>query len=136
MPPARLAAMLAVSALLSLSCGNDDHDATRDRCNPALHRTAFDRCVATRDQTACEVAGGTWERGGLLAEFHCFCSTGQSDCPCTASSECLGSCVGPPSAGIAACPTVHVGVCEETVPAFGCRCTAFEEGRFTGLCSD
>lgn len=135
MPSARLAAMLAVFAVLSLSCGNDDHDATRDRCNPALHREALERCLETRDQAACESAGGSWERGGLLAEFHCFCTTGQSGCPCTESSQCLGNCAGPPSA-IGDCPTVHAGVCEGTAPAFGCRCVALEPGRFTGFCSD
>lgn len=134
MPSARLAAMLAALAVLSLSCGDDDHDATRDRCNPALHREAFERCVETRDQTACEAAGGTWGNTPAELEPRCLCPTGQDGCACSDASRCLGDCVGPRSSGIEECPGVTAGTCQATVPAVACECIARPDGSFAGRC--
>lgn len=135
MVSARLAMTLAAVALLSLSCGDNDNDAPHDACDPALHRAAFTLCRQAADQATCEAAEGSWARGGLFGDFHCFCRTGQDACPCSKLSQCLGNCVGPPSS-IGDCPGVTAGVCQELVPTFGCVCTLQPDGRFTGFCSD
>jgi hypothetical protein len=135
MVSARLAVTFAAVALVLLSCGDNDNTAPRDACDPSLHRAAFTLCRQARDQAACEAAGGSWARGGLFNDFHCFCSTGQDGCPCSEVSQCLGNCVGPTPSALE-CPGVTEGVCEAVVPSFGCMCILQPEGGFTGLCSD
>lgn len=135
MVSARRVVTFAAFAVLTLSCGDNDNDAPRDTCDPSLHRAAFTLCRQATDQTTCEAAGGSWARGGFFNDFHCFCPTGQSACPCSKVSECLGNCVGPP-ATIGDCPDVTIGTCEAVVPSFGCVCTLRSEGGFTGICSD
>jgi hypothetical protein len=135
MVSARLALALAAAALLAISCGDNDNDVSRDPCDPELHRAAFTQCRQAADQAACEAAGGSWARGGLLGDLHCFCPTGQSACPCTDASQCLGTCTGPVPSALD-CPGVTTGTCQEVAPFFGCACVPLSEGGFTGLCAD
>jgi hypothetical protein len=128
--------MLAAAALLAMSCGDNDNDAApRDPCDPELHRAAFTQCRQAADQASCEAAGGSWGRGGLFNDLHCFCPTGQGGCPCTEASDCLGTCTGPVPTMLD-CAGVTAGTCQAAAPFFGCACVPRADGSFGGLCAD
>jgi hypothetical protein len=49
-------------------------------------------------QTACEAAGGTWGRFGLLGTELCNLPTSDAGRPCTDNSDCESVCVAPDGA--------------------------------------
>jgi len=130
----RVVVLAALVSLVVVSCGDNDNGGSPDPCDPSRHAAAFDACRQASGMDACVAAGGLWARGGLFADFHCFCSTGQDGCPCSTLSQCLGGCVAP--GGPSDQCNVTEGRCEAEVPSFGCVCTLGSDGAFHGLCAD
>jgi hypothetical protein len=92
----------------------------------------FYECRAAADMDACVGTGGIWTRAGLAGWEMCLCPTGQGDCPCTNSDQCLaGICSRP----LGECTGATDGFCSSQSPSFGCFCV-IEDGRGVGLCID
>ena len=102
-------------------------------CGDPQIMAAFEGCQAATTQSDCEGAGGKWTRIGLGPDPHCLCPTGQGSCPCTRSSDCLGSCVAD-MPKMWECPMTQ-GTCTAEAPVVGCRCW-FRDGTPQGLCAD
>lgn len=92
--------------------------APSDPCAPSA---SFEQCRSATNEAACTQSGGTWAqvgRGGLT----CQCPTGQGNCPCTDSDQCLARCVSLSTSGDA-CRQVSSGFCAAQSPFPGCVCT-------------
>ena len=76
--------------------------------------------IATPAETAaCQAAGGSIRRQGLLGSEDCvqpYCDAGQA---CSDSSECIGRCYADNNTDFDGGPAV--GACQPTTSPFGCR---------------
>ena len=122
--------------------GDGDADADSDEdgdgggCGDPAIMAGFDECIAAEDEEPCVAAGGSWGTIGLHPDPACQCPTGQADCPCTRSTECLGSCVAVPPSPPFGCEGVTEGSCAPVAPMVGCWCWFDEDGEMMGLCAD
>lgn len=76
---------------------------------PAVPKTASD----------CAVAGGLWQRVGLLQQFACVLNTKDAGKSCTDSKQCESACILQDPKIKAGQPAV--GQCHSTNMLFGCR---------------
>jgi hypothetical protein len=97
----------------------------------------FEECRAAQDGRACTEQGGEWAQVGLKEDFTCVCPTGQRDCPCTRSTDCLGTCTAPMNGmNLASCENLNRGTCTPSWPVRGCRCWFSPDGSVMGACVD
>ncbi len=95
-------------------------------CGDAALTGVYADCVQSSDQATCEARGGTWVASGATAES-CECPTGQDECECTSSADCLGVCVAPvPDSG--GCEAVDTGVCSAATRPTGTWCVFDADG--------
>jgi len=105
-------------------------------CGDPAEKAAFPDCIAADDQSSCEGAGGEWKAIGLYPEELCVCPTGQGDCPCLRSTDCLGPCVAPMGGTMFDCSEATEGTCTSVSPIVGCWCWFQQDGSVQGLCAD
>lgn len=118
-----MAAVLAVAACGGKSTLGEPTDTSAPTCDEpdADFLESYEQCTAATDDAECVAAGGTWGRVGSLPREYCQCETGQGDCPCTLSSQCLsGYCLGEHGPGVYECSAQ--GTCSEGSIARGCYC--------------
>jgi len=107
-------------------------------CGDAAFQALFAACKAAAgkmEQVPCEAAGGTWGRIGL--HEGCNCPTGQGDCPCARTGDCLAECVLDP--GSRGCPETVTGGqwrCSAYHDVVGCFCYLGEDGAMGSICVD
>ncbi len=80
--------------------------------------------LGATERAACEAAGGTVGRGGLLPDELCFRPTPDAGKSCRKASDCTGFCL------------TDSLTCSAVVPQFGCFEMMTEDGRKAGLCVD
>jgi len=106
-------------------------------CGDPGQAAMYSTCLAAMDQMACQAAGGTWGRIGLAPFEECGCPTGQSDCPCTSSADCMSTCIAGFTGGrMFDCSGVTAGTCSQVSITVGCWCYFDDIGRITALCID
>jgi len=105
-------------------------------CGDADVMAAYPGCVASNTQQACEAAGGTWTSIGPSPATLCVCPTGQDNCPCTRSTQCIANCRAETSGGVMECNGVTQGTCADMAPFAGCWCFFDENGNVNGICID
>ena len=76
------------------------------------------------NRAACEADGGTFQRGGLLAQFYCLRPNPDAGQACTTSDECVGFCMS------------ETRTCQAKGPSFGCQSFLDENGETQEICID
>ena len=107
----------------------------RAGCGDATIGARYDECRSAGDQASCEAAGGWWDIIGLSLEPVCQCPTGQGDCPCESSLDCLSSCIAEFPTGLFDCEGAR-GHCSPVSLTVGCFCWFGEDGEAMAICAD
>lgn len=113
-----------------------------DACGDATVTARYDKCLKATGETACLAAGGSWKPVGLSHKPICLCPTGQGNCPCVRSTDCLrasdglGACTAPFSDETSRCKGVTEGTCASVYPFMGCYCWFDADGNILPLCVD
>lgn len=87
-------------------------------CGDPAAQAAYDQCTLATSSGECATLGGDWRDTYGHYGPQCVCPTGQGDCACDESSDCLGLCVGAQNT----CGYTPYGMCTSVGPALGCRC--------------
>lgn len=109
---------------------------TGPTCEDAAVVARYDTCLAAQTEGACDAAGGTWGPGGFVQTPFCHCPTGQGDCPCENTGDCVAGCVAPLGDGSDGPCEGAQGHCAAWHVTFGCFCSFQEDGQAWGLCVD
>lgn len=116
-------------------CGCGCLDEEISCINEAL-QTQFPTCTASTNQVDCESNGGSWEKVGRSQTLACVCPTGEENCVCDESSDCIsGLCMTPPDSDNLACSS-QTGHCAARNAVFGCFCDYRRPGEILGQCVD
>lgn len=89
---------------------------------------AQDAGAPPETESACAVAGGRWERGGLGGQYTCFLPTPDAGKACRAAEDCSGFCLLESGA--------ETGTCSAETPMFGCFAYVDLDGAEVTLCID
>lgn len=107
---------------------------TQITCGDPKPAAKYNECKVAKDEQSCVAAGGNWTRVGLSPVSMCLCSTGQEECPCETSADCLSTCIAPLDLKNWDCsPKRHCSAVDKTA---GCWCRYHEDGSVRKMCVD
>ena len=103
-------------------------------CGDPKAAANYDACLAAKEEQSCLAAGGRWTRIGLSPNNLCQCPTGQEDCPCETSADCLSSCISPVDLSNWNCSENKT--CASVAKVAGCWCRYHPDGSVMKACVD
>jgi hypothetical protein len=106
-----------VVTTFQLPANNDTVEIDLTTCGNPATVARWSDCQLAREKASCTRAGGSWSGD------YCTCRTGQAECECSSSSQCLLGCMTADATSGDACATVRHGKCLGTASEmFGCHC--------------
>lgn len=104
---------------------------------PAGHKGEgqdYNRDMSADDRAACQSAGGTVQRRGMLGMEQCVHPYADAGKPCTDSAQCQGKCVG--SAGAVSPDKAASGTCQADDKLYGCYAEVKQGKAVNAICVD
>ena len=122
---------LAAAIVFLSACAYPEPEGAADLAAAAYEPPAS----SPSEASACETAGGTWRREGMLGSYMCVMPHADAGQPCTDSDQCAGDCrLGDDKRPAEGEPVT--GICQADTSNFGCF-TRVEDGRVAHtLCVD
>jgi hypothetical protein len=103
-------------------------------CGDPKLAAKYNECQAAKDEQSCVAAGGNWTKIGLSPTKLCQCYTGQEDCPCETSADCLSHCIASLDLSNWDCSAKRT--CSKVAKTAGCWCRYHKDGGVRKVCMD